>query len=191
MPLMVNLSKKVLLLGDPAVGKTSLIRKFVYNMFNDSYISTLGAKVSSKKILFDHPTKKMKIEVKMMIWDIMGQKEYAMIHQSAYQGAQGALIVCDVTRKKTLENLTTWISGLFNITGEIPMVLLGNKNDLAIKNKITSEDLQKTGGTFKAPTFLSSAKTGENVESSFSILGRNMINIDLSKHGLGGATPDK
>ena len=96
----LQLSKKVLLLGDPSVGKTSLIRKFVHNMFNDKYISTLGTKVSSKRLIFKHPTQDQIFELKLMIWDVMGQKEYAMLHRSAYQGAQGALLVCDITRNE-------------------------------------------------------------------------------------------
>ncbi|MCK5562290.1 MAG: GTP-binding protein, partial [Thermoplasmata archaeon] len=80
---MMTLSKKILLLGDPAVGKTSLIRKFVYDIFDDNYISTLGAKVTRKSLYYNHPTQEIKIEMKLMIWDMMGQKEYGLIHQSA------------------------------------------------------------------------------------------------------------
>jgi small GTP-binding protein len=182
MPEMINLSKKVLLLGDPAVGKTSLIRKFVYDMFDDNYISTLGAKVSRKRMMFDHPSNKGQIEMKMMIWDVMGQKEYGMLHRSAYQGSQGALIVCDTLRRKTFENLTSWISGLFNITGQIPIILIGNKCDIFEGRQISIEDLNETGSTFTAPTFFASALTGENVELSFSILGNNMITIDINQN---------
>ena len=176
---LLSLSKKVLLLGDPAVGKTSLIRKFVYDMFDDNYISTLGAKVSRKRLIFDHPNDGSKIEMKMLIWDVMGQKEYGMLHQSAYQGAQGALIVCDITRRKTYENIVTWVSGLFNVTGEIPIVLIGNKYDLAEQKEIELEELVNTGSTFTAPTYFASALTGENVEASFSTLGSKMVKVDL------------
>jgi small GTP-binding protein len=144
----------------------------------------LGAKVSRKRMMFPHPKDQSKIELKMMIWDVMGQKEYGMLHRSAYQGSQGALIVCDTTRRKTFENLTSWISGLFNITGQIPIVLLGNKCDLKDQMQITHQDLINTGSTFTAPAFLASAFTGANVQQSFTELGNNMIQIDLNEFGL-------
>jgi small GTP-binding protein len=176
---LMNLSKKILLLGDPAVGKTSLIRKFVYDIFDDNYISTLGAKVSRKSVYLNHPTMDKKIELKLMIWDVMGQKEYDLIHKSAYQGAQGALIVADLTRKETLDNVDNWITGLFNVTGQIPIVLLGNKNDLEEQHQFKFEDLKNTVSTFAAPVFYTSARTGENVEASFKILGESLIKVDL------------
>ena len=67
----IQVSKKVVLLGDPAVGKTSMIRKFVHDIFDDKYISTLGTKVSSKQLIFEHPKGNGMVEVKLMIWDIV------------------------------------------------------------------------------------------------------------------------
>ncbi len=178
---LLSLSKKIVLLGDPAVGKTSLIRKFVYDMFNDNYITTLGAKVSRKRLIFDHPTKDIKIEMKFLIWDIMGQKEYAMVQQSAFMGAQGAIIVCDVTRRKTLESSINWITNLFDIAGEIPLVLIGNKCDLSEQKQFQYEDLANFVSAFSAPAFLASAKTGENVEISFTKLGEHIVKIDFGE----------
>jgi small GTP-binding protein len=179
MPEMLNLAKKVLLLGDPSVGKTSLIRKYVYDVFDDKYISTLGAKVSSKRMLYNHPEKDLKVELKLMIWDVMGQKEYAMIHQSAYGGAQGALLVCDTTRRETLESLTSWINDLYNVTGAIPTVLIGNKCDLTTQRKIAFEDISAIGKSINSPVYLGSAKTGENVEASFFTLAEKMVQVDV------------
>ena len=176
----LQLSKKVVLLGDTGVGKTSMIRKFVYDVFEDKYISTLGTKVSSKLIIINHPTKDILIEMKFMIWDLMGEKEYQMFQQSAYMGAQGALIVCDVTRRETLNELPNWIRNLFDVTGEIPIILVGNKNDLSTQKQIEHDDLKEIAGTFEVPAFLSSAKTGENVENAFKILGENIVKFECS-----------
>jgi small GTP-binding protein len=176
---LVNLSKKVLLLGDPSVGKTSLIRKFVYDIFNDNYISTLGAKVSRKGLIFNYPAKDLKIDIKLMIWDVMGQKEYAMLHRSAYLGSQGALIICDITRKETLDNISNWITELFNVVGQIPLVAIGNKYDLIGQKQFEIQDLEKLVKTFNAPTLQASAKTGENVEFAFKTLSENMVRVDF------------
>ena len=171
----ISIAKKALLLGDPSVGKTSLIRKYVYDKFDDKYISTLGTKISQKRIILQHPEKEVKIDLNMMIWDMMGQKEFQMFHQTAYHGAQGALIVSDLTRRETLDNLTYWVSSLFNVTSEIPLVFIGNKNDLLEKLQFNEDDLTNVAMAFNAPTFLTSARTGENVEESFITLGKGII----------------
>ncbi len=115
------MGKKVLLLGDPAVGKTSLIRKFVQDIFDDKYLETLGAKVTNKVLTLSSPDKKKHIELKMLIWDIMDQKTYRLIQKSAFQGTIGAILVGDLSREETFENLESRISELFNITHEIPV----------------------------------------------------------------------
>ena len=86
---------KICIVGDPAVGKTSLIRRFVFDKYDDKYISTLGTKISKKDVLYNDK----KIEMTMMIWDVIGQQSFKSIHKSAFKGAKGAFIVCDLTRK--------------------------------------------------------------------------------------------
>ena len=83
---------KVCLVGEKAVGKTSLIRRYVLNMFDDGYITTIGTKVSKKEVMVNDT-----IKVTMLIWDILGQDEFQFLHATYYQGSAGALIVCDGT----------------------------------------------------------------------------------------------
>ena len=171
----IELSKKIVLIGDSGVGKTSMIRKFVHDIFDDKYISTLGTKVSNKTVELIHPDKNFKITLNLLIWDVMGEKEYELFHQIAYRGAQGAFIVCDITRKETLDILPNWVSGLYKSAGEIPIVFIGNKNDLIDKKQFEIEDLSKIASTFKSQSFLTSAKTGENVEKAFLALSENIL----------------
>jgi len=98
---------KICLVGEGAVGKTCLIRRFIQDQFDDRYISTLGAKVSKKEIKLDGPNGGSDID--MTIWDIMGEKGFRELLKEAYfHGAQGVLAVCDVTLKQTLEDLGEW-----------------------------------------------------------------------------------
>jgi small GTP-binding protein len=170
-----RISKKIVLLGDPGVGKTSMIRRFVYDIFDDKYITTLGMKVTKKQMIIKHPIDHKDLELTLMIWDLMGQKEYQFLHKSTYKGTDGAIIVCDFTRKETMDNIPEWVSNLFNITGNIPIVIIGNKNDLNGKKQFNFKDISGLAKVCKATAFVTSAKTGENVELVFNKIGEELI----------------
>jgi len=114
---------KICLIGDGAVGKTSLISRFVYDKFDDKYMLTLGTKTSLKKILMPLVGQNRTIDCQLNIWDIMGQKEFERLHKTFFRGAQGAIIVTDITRKETMESVEHWVLKLFAVAGEIPLVL--------------------------------------------------------------------
>ncbi|MEF8873317.1 MAG: Rab family GTPase [Candidatus Thermoplasmatota archaeon] len=119
---MAQRSMKILLLGDGAVGKTSLVRRFVEQKFDDRYIATIGVNVKKKRL--------PDLDVKLMLWDMYGQKMNKDLHASHYSGADGAIIVYDLTRYDTFLSLASWINEVFSVTGKIPFVILGNKLDL-------------------------------------------------------------
>ncbi len=171
-----RITKKIVLLGDPAVGKTSLIRRFVYDIFDDKYITTLGMKVTKKQMRLKHPKDKSDIEMTLMIWDLMGQKEYQFLHKSTYKGTDGAIIVCDTTRRSSLDNIPEWITNLFNITGNVPVILIGNKNDLLGQLEFNYEELSSMAKVCQGSAFMTSAKTGENVETVFLTIGTAILN---------------
>jgi small GTP-binding protein len=163
--------RKVCLLGDGAVGKTSLVQRFVFDKFSDSYIASMGAKVSRKVVTI--PGKDA--EVVMLIWDVLGQQEFRRIHQSAIRDAAGAILVCDLTRAETLRSLDKWLDILHEFAGQVPIVIAGNKADLvdeiAMDPAALDQFAQVNHGSFR----LTSAKTGERVEDIFSIMGRYLL----------------
>ena len=169
-------SLKICLVGEGGVGKTSLIRRYVFNQFSDSYIKTMGTKISKKNIIITHPTKG-KQRVTMLVWDIMGQQGFRQMLQQAYfYGAQGIVAVFDVTRKETMEELTGWIESVSTVVGQIPIVFMGNKSDLEDQLVVSQDDLKKYSEQYLDSTgFSSSAKTGENVENAFRTLGEEVL----------------
>ncbi len=166
---------KVCLVGEAAVGKTSLIRRFVLENFDDKYIQTLGTKVSKKELSAPDvdPSGDMKID--MTIWDIMGQKGFRELLKEAYfYGAKGILAVCDSTRKKTLEDLDDWIEGVYSVTGKIPIEFLANKVDLNEQLQVTEDDMVQAAKAYDSPFHFTSAKTGANVELAFQSLAERI-----------------
>jgi len=176
-----KISKKIVLLGDPAVGKTSMVRKFVYNEFDDKYISTLGTKISKKTIAYPQFMNKMDIDLTFIIWDVMGQNEYKIFHESACDGSRGAIIVSDLTRKTTILNWSFWKSSLFNTVGMVPIILIGNKNDLFKGHDEELSIMKGISKKFSLPLFLTSAKTGENVEQVFYKLGEEILKTEFNR----------
>ncbi len=165
---------KICLVGEHAVGKTSLIKRYVLNEYDDRYIVTLGAKVSKKEMLLT-PKGGDPVQMDMTIWDIMGSKGFRELLREAYfHGAQGILAVADITRYDTLEDLDSWVESVFRTVGEIPVVFTVNKIDLKDQAAFSEEQVKQATEAFDAPYFYSSAKTGENVENVFRHLGETI-----------------
>ncbi|MBU0684420.1 MAG: GTP-binding protein [Thermoplasmatota archaeon] len=169
-----DILKKVVLLGDGGVGKTSLIARYVVNKFDDKYIATIGTKVSRKDIQVVKPN--LIINLRMMIWDILGQKEYSKIRSASLSGAQGLILVGDLSRPETIKSLQDfWLKEVHAQVGMIPTVVVGNKVDLAEKNSMTAAVMEAMGQRLGYQTLLTSAKTGANVEEIFNMLGDLLV----------------
>ena len=174
-----HLQKKIALLGDPQVGKTSLIQRFVYGIFDDKYLATFGAKITKKSLLFgqhrypDIPN----TQLTMLIWDIAGQKAFKSVHQAYYRGAEGALLVCDITRKETLDNICEWVQELYDAVGNVPAILLINKCDLEDMYTFGEKEVEEVVSGFSLPFYITSAKTGHNVENAFQTLAEFILGI--------------
>ncbi len=177
------IKKKVCLLGNAAVGKTSLINQFVHSVFDDDYISTMGTKISTKDVILKLPTPEApEIEVKcsLSIWDIIGQIEYRNLIDRYFIGADGGLFVCDVTRPETLHDIQKWMTLLFNKTGRIPVIIMANKSDLTDEAQLTVQDLERWALFYQTKFFMSSAKSGLGVEDSFSELSGRMVGAAMT-----------
>lgn len=170
---MQEISKKICLLGSFAVGKTSLVQRFTYNRFDERYISTLGVKVSQKSLLFQRATASTKLN--MMIWDIDGRSEWNNVRASYLRGASGALLVCDVTRAQTLEELIGFVDAFRAGCLESNLILVANKTDLIDDAEITNPQLAQFAASLSAKLYLTSAKTGDGVEDAFRYLGQLLL----------------
>ena len=169
-----DILKKVVLLGDGAVGKTSLVARYVIDKFDDKYIATIGTKVSRKDIQVVKPN--MIINLRMMIWDILGQKEYSKIRSASLSGAQGVILVGDLSRPDTVKSLEEfWMKEVSDVVGKIPTIIVGNKLDLAEKSSMSSAMIESMGQKLGCPTILASAKSGKNVEAIFTTLGDMLV----------------
>lgn len=171
---MTSLSKKVCLLGDFAVGKTSLVRRFVYNLFDDKYISTIGVKVSRKTVSV--PRDNRIVELTMMLWDLAGSEEFNQMRASYLRGAAGAVLVCDLTRPETLDSVQLYVRDLQSVSSNAQLVLAANKYDLldqpANASYLTTAQVEAVAAELGIPCYLTSAKTGQEVETLFRHLGR-------------------
>jgi small GTP-binding protein len=164
---------KVCFIGDAGVGKTSLIKRFVLDVFDDRYIATIGTKVTKK--IVEVQDRGQPVKVMMLVWDIMGQKGFRELLREAYFfGAHGAIAVCDLTNRETVEELRYWIKALTDVAGDVPIVFAGNKADMESDIVVRESEIQEMASKYKAKAFLTSAKTGQNVESVFKALGQAM-----------------
>lgn len=170
---MTTISKKVCLLGDFAVGKTSLVRRFVYDLFSDKYISTIGVKVSRKTVAV--PRNDSVVELAMMLWDLGGSEEFRRVRASYLRGAAGAVLVCDLTRSETLDSLGTYVDDLLNANPDARVVLAANKCDLTDQQRLTVARVEAVAASLDSPYYVTSAKTGDEVEMLFRHLARLLM----------------
>jgi len=161
---------KVIIIGEAGVGKTSLVKKFVSGHFTRDYRTSIGANLFVKELNLNSNT-----NVSIQIWDIAGQERWKKMRHLYYRGAHGALIVGDLTRGKTFEQLKEfWNQDIKKYCGEIPKILVVNKVDM--DPIISNNDIEKLAQVINVKaTIFTSAKNGQNVEKAFHQIAEEII----------------
>lgn len=167
------IARKICLIGDFGVGKTSLISRFVDRQFSDEYLSTVGVKISRK--LIDVENAGTQTVFQLLIWDIEGSTKFKTIAPSYLQGAKGAIVVADVTRPETLENLSEHIERFIKLNPQGVLVVALNKSDLVDPEQL-DELLKKSQDHHPGvlSIYPTSAKTGIHVDQLFQTLAKHL-----------------
>ena len=173
----IDYTFKILLVGDPSVGKTSTILRFSDKAFTRSYIPTIGVNISQKFIR--HQGK----GIQLMLWDLAGQAKFQEIRHQFYKGARGAIMVYDLTDRQSFENISKWHDDLVRSVGtdsrKVQIILCGNKKDLVDKITVPTEEGMALARKLKITFFETSALKGENISQVFIQLINTILKTTL------------
>ena len=162
---------KLILTGEPQVGKTSLIKRFVEDKFQDNYISTIGVEITKKSVNISDEA-----IAKFLIWDIGGQEKFSSYRSNFYSGANAAFIVIDRTRKESLNSIEKWYRDIEEFVKEkITMIIVANKSDLVEEIEMKEEEIKQVANELNFHYVLTSAKTSENVNEAFLCVAYKVI----------------
>lgn len=169
------LKKKICLLGTFAVGKTSLVQRFVNDRFSDKYLTTIGISVSKKLMPpVDCEETGGPAQHTFLIWDIAGLEKFDPVVMNYFRGASGALAIADLTRPETVDELAAIGNKFLSVNPKAALVAIGNKLDLMNDRTDTFSDYKRLAADFGSELILTSAKTGERVEEAFQLLSQKI-----------------
>jgi len=173
----VTISKKMCMIGDFGVGKTSLIRRFVDRQFSDEYLSTVGVKISRKSITLDNIKQQENVTAQLLIWDLEGHTKFKGIAPTYLQGASGVLIVADVSRTETVERISEHIKLFSSVNPKGLIIIALNKVDLIDEEKLALlvEISHAIARDKVIAVYTTSAKTGKDVDEIFHKLAYTMV----------------
>eukprot|EP01138_Halocafeteria_seosinensis_P001272 gb/GECG01001305.1/.p1 GENE.gb/GECG01001305.1/~~gb/GECG01001305.1/.p1 ORF type:complete len:286 (+),score=27.67 gb/GECG01001305.1/:1-858(+) len=162
---------KCVFLGDQAVGKTSIIKNFMYGVFENTYQATIGIDFLSKTMYLDDRT------VRLQLWDTAGQERFRSLIPSYIRDSSLAVIVYDITKRETFNNLTKWIADVRAERGsDVVIMIAGNKTDLSENRRVTAEEGQQKANEEDVLFIECSAKTGYNIKALFKQLATALPN---------------
>jgi small GTP-binding protein len=163
---------KIVVVGEPAVGKTSLVIRFCENRFSEHYIMTIGSNFAVKLI----PLPDRNVMARLQVWDLAGQTSFAFIRPGFYKGASGAIYVFDITKRETFEKVKEWHSESQQYLKNCPVIIVGNKADLQEERVIAKKEGEALANEIGAIGYWeTSAKTGEKLEDAYMTLTTGML----------------
>ncbi len=162
---------KLVLAGDGGVGKTSMVHRFVENTFDKDYKSTIGTSIMKKECNFEN----LGSSVRFVIWDLAGQAQFARVRQNYLANAEAGILVFDVSRKETYDNVEKWYGEIQKASVKISQILVGNKIDLENERVVSTLEGEKLAEKLNVPYIETSALTGENINDAFEILALRLI----------------
>ncbi|KAF9792177.1 ras-domain-containing protein [Thelephora terrestris] len=164
---------KIVLLGDQSVGKTSLITRFMYDTFDNTYQATIGIDFLSKAMYLEDRT------VRLQLWDTAGQERYRSLIPSYIRDCSVAIVVFDITNRASFISTSKWIDDVRSERGnDVIVVLVGNKADLADKRQVTLEEANAKAAELNIMFMETSAKAGHNVKSLFKKIAMSLVGME-------------
>ena len=171
---------KVLILGDPSVGKSCFLIRYTEDTFQDVYLSTIGMDSKYRNVDLENGK-----TIRLQLWDTAGQDRFRSITRNLYKGAAGIMLIYDVTSKKTFQNVKNWVDSIrTEVSNKVVIVLVGNKIDKTEQREVQKEEGEDLAEEFNLPYFECSALTGENINEAFMELARRLSEIkekDINK----------
>ena len=156
---------KIVVVGDCAVGKSNILSRYINNQFSKESKSTIGVELSSKCFKIDSKV------IKINIWDTAGQERFTSLTSAYYKGAKGALIVYDITRQDTFDNIDKWLRELrLKINADIKVFIIGNKSDLSLLRQVDYEEAKRKAEKLKVKLYETSALDSKNINEAFKTL---------------------
>jgi small GTP-binding protein len=167
-----SISKKICMLGSFGVGKTSLVRRFVLNQFTEEYRSTMGVHIQKQPVSL---TKDASSGINLILWDIAHIEEFNRVIKDYFRGSSGAVVVFDVTRPQSFQETDIYLKPFLELNPKSKFIFVGNKIDLVDKKSYNMEQLLQISKTYNSLSFLTSAKTSENVDELFHKLAALLV----------------
>ena len=160
---------KLIVIGDSGVGKTNIIRRYISNTFSDDSKATVGVEFFTKPFRVNNDI------VKLEIWDTAGQERYKSITSAYYKGSRGALLVYDITRPSTFEDVENWMTEIKEkVRGSLKIMIIGNKLDLTNERKVDTETALDKAKSLNVPLMETSAFNSTNIQKAFESILREM-----------------